>query len=309
MNTETLSLRLEKALHFAKIYGVKILSAIAIFWIGLKLIGYIDRLIDTALKKAKIDESLRKFLESLSSAFLKIALVVVTLGVFGVEPNSFLAIFGAAGLAVGLALQGSLANFASGVMILFFKPYKIGDFVTINGNKGTVKQIAIFDTTLITPDHKTVIIPNSLITSNNIINGSRQGNTRVDVSVGISYDADIKKAKEVLTKIITDHPLALSHNGSGVFVSELADSSVNLIVRAYTKPPHYRTVFFDLTEQTKNFPDTWEVFLMMCIIVSLLYAAVQLLILALWEYIFRECWRMSDHWREYLSSQQVQLPA
>ncbi len=243
----------DSASQFILTYGGKIILAVIVFWIGLKIINWLGSLIDALLERAKIDLSLKRFLDSLFTILLKIVLFIATIGIFGIEASSFLAIFGAAGLAVGLALQGSLSNFASGVLLLLFKPYKIGDVIEANGVKGTVENIEIFNTVLMSPEHRVITIPNSLITAGNIINFTRKGNVRVDVNVGISYSANIKEAKDILTKeVLEKNEFLSSIDGQGIFVSELADSSVNLIVRGFTSPAHYWDAYFTMIEEVKT---------------------------------------------------------
>jgi small conductance mechanosensitive channel len=169
----------------------------------------------------------------------------------GIATTSFVAVLGAAGLAVGLALQGSLANFAGGVLILIFKPYNVGDLVEAQGHLGVVKEVQIFNTILLTPDNKRVIIPNGAVSNGSIVNYSAEGLLRVDLVIGIAYESDIPKAKEVLSKVMSDHQLVLAEPQSTVAVSELADSSVNLVVRPWCKASDYWQVYFDITEQAK----------------------------------------------------------
>ena len=169
----------------------------------------------------------------------------------GVETTSFAAIIAAAGLAIGLALQGSLANFAGGVLIMIFKPIKLGDLIEAQGEIGVVKEIEIFTTKLIGTSNKVIIIPNGSLSNGNIINYSTEGTRRVDLTIGVSYDADIKKTKEVLLNILTSHPKVLKDPAPKVTVSELADSSVNFAVRPWTKTAHYWDVYFEVTEAVK----------------------------------------------------------
>jgi small conductance mechanosensitive channel len=169
----------------------------------------------------------------------------------GVETTSFAAIIASAGLAIGLALQGSLGNFAGGVLIMIFKPFKIGDLIEAQGEIGVVKEIEIFTTKLIGLSNKVIIIPNGSLSNGNIINYSQQGTRRVDLTIGVSYEADIKQTKEVLLNILTSHPKVLKDPAPNVTVSELADSSVNFAVRPWSKTEHYWDVYFEVTEAVK----------------------------------------------------------
>jgi len=199
-----------------------------------------------------MDEGLRSFLVSFLSMALKVLLIITVLGQVGVATTSFIAILGAAGLAIGLSLQGSLANFAGGALILFFKPFVVGDLIEAGGNLGTVKRIQIFVTTLISPENKTIIIPNGELSNNTIVNYSKEGKIRVDLVVGISYDADIKKAKNVCMQVLESQSIVLKDPAPSVNVSELADSSVNLAIRPWVKPEDYWAVYFHTLEEIKN---------------------------------------------------------
>ncbi len=233
-------------------YGIKILGAIVIWiigsWIIKKLIGGSR----TVMTKRGFDESLQKFLLNLISWALKILLILVILSQLGIETTSFAAILAAAGLAVGLALQGSLGNFAGGVLLMIFKPIKIGDLIEAQGELGVVKEIEIFTTKLIGLSNREIIIPNGALSNGNIINYSTEGTRRVDLTFGVGYDSDIKKTKEVLMNVLTSHPNVISDPAPTVNVSELADSSINFAVRPWCKTEDYWTVYFDITENTKE---------------------------------------------------------
>lgn len=233
-------------------YGPKIISAVLILLVGNWLIKKIIKIVQKISEKKKIDESLQNFLLSLSSWALKIFLFITVLGQLGVATTSFVAILGAAGLAVGLALQGSLANFAGGALIMLFKPFKLGDLIEGQGELGVVKDIQIFTTTLTTPENKTVIIPNGTLSNGNITNYTQQGQLRVDLTVGVSYDADLKKTKEVLMSVMEKHEAVLSDPAPSVMVTELADSSVNIAVRPWAKPADYWTVYGDILQDSKE---------------------------------------------------------
>ena len=238
-------------IEYGSEYGLKILGAIVIWIIGSWVIKRVKRLLIKAMDKLEYDESLERFISNLIVGMLKIILIVLILGNLGVETTSFAAILAAGGLAVGLALQGSLSNFAGGVLLLIFKPYKIGDFIEAQGEMGTVKEIEIFTTKLNTPDNKEVIIPNGAMSNGNITNYSTEKIRRVDIVMGVSYDADIKQTKEILIKILKDHPKVISDPAPMVALGELADSSVNYKVRPWVLTPDYWTVYFDVLETCK----------------------------------------------------------
>ena len=229
----------------------KILVALAILIIGLIIIKVIVKASRKVMDKGGIDLTLQKFLGNLVGWGLKILLIIAVISKLGIETTSFAAILAAAGLAVGLALQGSLANFAGGVLIMIFKPIKLGDLVEAQGEIGVVKEIEIFTTKLTGLSNKEIIIPNGTLSNGNIINYSTEGTRRVDLTFGVDYAADIKQTKDVLMSVITSHPKVLKDPAPAVTVSELADSSVNFAVRPWCKTEDYWTVFFDVTESTK----------------------------------------------------------
>ena len=203
------------------------------------------------MQARNVNVSLIGFISSLTNIGLKALLLISVAGMIGIQTTSFIAVLGAAGLAIGLALQGTLANFAGGVMVLIFKPYKVGDLIQAQGHLGVVKEIHIFVTTLLSPEKKTIIIPNGAISNGDITNFTTEGEIRVDMTFGISYESNIKKAKEVLLKVMESHPKVLKDPAPFVGVSELADSSVNLAVRPHAKPEDYWTVYFDVYENGK----------------------------------------------------------
>ena len=229
----------------------KILVALAILFIGSFFIGLAVKASKKLMKVGGLDETLQKFLGNLVNWALKILLIITVMSKLGVETTSFAAIIASAGLAIGLALQGSLGNFAGGVLIMIFKPFKIGDLIEAQGEIGVVKEIEIFTTKLIGLSNKVIIIPNGSLSNGNIINYSQQGTRRVDLTIGVSYEADIKQTKEVLLNILTSHPKVLKDPAPNVTVSELADSSVNFAVRPWSKTEHYWDVYFEVTEAVK----------------------------------------------------------
>ena len=233
-------------------WGLKALAALAIFIIGRWVAKGVRRGVRRVLEKGGADPIIVGFVGSITYIALLAFVVVAALGQLGIQTTSFIAILGAAGLAVGLALQGSLANFAAGFLMIIFRPFKVGDFIEGAGVAGVVKEIQIFTTTLKTGDNKTIIIPNSKISGDNIINFSAEENRRVDMTVGVAYDADLSKVRDVLQDIISKEDRVLSDPASQIAVAELADSSVNFIVRVWTKTADYWGVKFDMTETIKN---------------------------------------------------------
>lgn len=248
---ENANVLLEKALDFVTYYGPKVLGALLIFffsfWIVKKMMIGTDKL----LSKTKYDITLLRFFHNILAWALKIVLILLVVSTLGIDITAFAAIIAAAGLAVDLALQGSLSNFAGGVLIMVFKPYKIGDLVEAQGVIGEVSEIDIFNTRLVSPDNKKIIVPNGAMANGNIINYTAEGKIRVDLEVGVSYDSDIKKAKEVLLKVLTDNSKVLKSPVPFVGVSQLADSSVQFVVRPYCKPADYWDVYFSTYENVK----------------------------------------------------------
>ena len=232
-------------------YAPKVVMAIVILLVGLFIIKIIIKSSVKIMEKRGVDITLQKFLGNLGGWVLKILLIIAVISQLGIETTSFAAILAAAGLAVGLALQGSLANFAGGVLIMIFKPFKIGDLIEAQGEIGVVKEIEIFTTKLTGLSNKEIIIPNGSLSNGNVINYTTEGTRRVDLVIGVSYDADIKKTKEVLTKVLTSHPKVLKTPAPGVTVLELADSSVNFAVRPWCDTADYWDVYFDVTENAK----------------------------------------------------------
>ncbi len=250
---------IDKAYELILIYGPKILLAIIVLVVGLWIINRFTRATRRLMEAREVNVSLIGFVSSLTNIGLKVLLLVSVAGMIGIQTTSFIAILGAAGLAIGLALQGTLANFAGGVMILIFKPYKVGDLIQAQGHLGVVKEVHIFVTVLLSPDNKTIIIPNGAISNGDITNYTTEGTIRVDLTFGIAYEANIKQAKDVLMNVLTSHPKVLKDPVPFVGVSELADSSVNLAVRPYCKPEDYWEVYFDIYEAGKVALDEAEI--------------------------------------------------
>ena len=233
-------------------FGLKLVAAILIFVIGRWVAKMVQNGLEKGMLKAKVDQVLVTFTVNMAYTALMVFVALAALGQLGVQTTSFIAVLGAAGLAVGLALQGSLSNFASGVMIIIFRPFKIGDYVEGGGVGGTVKAIHIFTTTLTTGDNKRVIVPNSKMMGDNITNYSAEGTRRLDLTASISYGDSIDKAKAVLQDILAKEPRVLKDPAPFVGVSKLAESSVDFTVRPWVQSADYWPVCFDLNEAIKK---------------------------------------------------------
>lgn len=242
---------LQRIYEYLATYWLQVVGAIVILVVGRWLAKLISKLIAKAMTKAKVDKTLANFAQNISYIALLVFVVIAALDKLGVRTTSFAVIVGAAGLAIGFALQGSLANFAAGIMLIIFKPFKGGDFVELAGQKGTVKEIQIFNTILNSPDNVRIIIPNGQVTGSNIVNYTVNGTRRVDLVVGVSYDDDLKKARQVIEQVLAGDDRILSDPPVTVAVSELADSSVNFVVRPWVKTADYWDVYFNITEGIK----------------------------------------------------------
>jgi len=242
---------IDKGIELGSAYGIKLIGAVVIWIIGSWIIKKLKNVLGKVMSKSNYDESLQRFLKNLVGWGLKVLLIVVILGHLGIETTSFAAILAAAGLAVGLALQGSLSNFAGGVLIMIFKPFQIGDLISAQGELGVVKEIEIFTTKIVTRENKLVIIPNGTLSNGNITNFSAEGILRVFHTIGVSYDADIKQTKEVLMSVLNSQENILSEPAPLVEVSGLGDSSVDFAVRASVKTDHYWPTYFAILEQSK----------------------------------------------------------
>jgi small conductance mechanosensitive channel len=232
-------------------YSLKVLAALAIYVIGRLIAKLIAKGILKALKIRNIDDTVARFIHNVTYGALYVFVIIAALSQLGIQTASFLTIIGAAGLAIGLALQGSLSNFASGVLMIIFRPFKIGDYVEAGGKSGTVEDIQIFCTQLKTPDNKVVIIPNSAIMDDSIVNYSTKEIRRVDLKIGVSYDAYLPEVKALLTKTVEANEKVLHTEGYKIAVLDLGDSSVNFVVRTWAKTPEYWDVYFELTESIK----------------------------------------------------------
>ena len=243
---------IERLVNFGVTYGIKIIGAIIILIIGRIAAGIARRLLGKLLRKTKTEETIISFFQTLMYILIMVFAVVAALAKFGIETTSFVAVLAAAGFAVGFALQGSLGNFAAGVMILVFHPYRVGDFIDSAGVAGVVKEVRIFNTIIDTPDNIKVIVPNGKIYGDVIKNVTGNDTRRVDMVIGISYDSPIGTAHDIAMNVMKDDPRILDEPAPQVAVSELADSSVNLVVRPWVKKEDYWAVKFDVTRKIKE---------------------------------------------------------
>lgn len=249
----------DKLVDMAMMYAPKLLLAIITLIIGLWIIKAITKGVGRVMDKRDMDATLKPFIVSLFSILLKIMLVISVIGMVGVQMTSFIAILGAAGLAVGMALSGTLQNFAGGIMILIFKPFKVGDVLEAQGYLGVVQEIQLFNTIMLSLDNKTIIIPNGGLSTGSMVNYSAQPTRRVDMTFGIGYTDDIDKAKGILDGLLANHPKVLKDPAHFIAVSELADSSVNFTVRAWVNGADYWDVFFFMQESVKKEFDKNEI--------------------------------------------------
>jgi len=251
ISTEQMTGYMNKAVELGMSYGPKLLLAVVVLIIGLWIINRFVRLIRAGMEKSNAEPTLARFLANLSSVGLKALLLISVASMIGIETTSFIAVLGAAGLAVGLALQGSLANFAGGVLVLLFRPYKVGDFVEAQGVTGTVSEIQIFNTIMKTPDNKVIIVPNGSISNGIITNFSMEATRRVDFVFGIGYGDDIAKAKSIIERLVKEDSRTLADPAPLIVVSSLGDSSVNITTRVWVNASDYWGMFFDTTERVK----------------------------------------------------------
>ena len=242
----------DQAINLSMTYLPKVLLAIIFLWVGLWLIKRICRLFDRTLSKRNVDASLSGFLHSVLDAILKVALVISVVTMIGIEMTAFVAVLGAAGLAIGMALSGTLQNFAGGVIILLLKPYRVGDFIEAQGYVGTVSEIQIFVTILKTPDNKTIIIPNSPLSTGSLVNYSIEATRRVDLSFGISYGDNIDQARAVIKQIVDADKRVLQDPEPFIQVGTLNNSSVDFVVRIWVTAEDYWGVHFDTIEAVKK---------------------------------------------------------
>ncbi len=241
-----------KVWELLTIYGIKLVSAILIFIIGRWIAGFLRNLIVKVMTKSNVDSTLISFLSHVTYSALLIFVILASLGQLGIETTSFIAVIGAAGLAVGLALQGSLSNFAAGVLMIIFRPFKVGDLIEAAGVLGTVEEIQIFTTQVKTPDNKAVIIPNAKLTSDNITNFTAKPERRVDLVFGVSYSDDIDKVKDIIKDVLSQDDRILADPPPTIGLVELGDSSVNFVVRPWATPADYWDVYFNINEKMKK---------------------------------------------------------
>lgn len=241
----------DMAITYASEYGMKIVAAFLIFIIGKWAVNKITTLIKNVMEKAKIDKTLSEFAESLIYFVLFLMVILASLNALGINTTSFIAVFGAASLAVGLALQGSLANIGAAVLIIVFRPFKVGDFIEAGGASGTVSDVNLFSTIISPVDNRTIIVPNAAVIGGNITNFSNKPQRRVDHVFGIGYDDDLKLAKTVLMEIMQEDERILKEPAPFVAVSELGDNSVKLLTRAWVDTPNYWNVHFEMLEKVK----------------------------------------------------------
>ncbi len=243
---------MNKAYELLTFYGLRVIAAIVILIVGRWVAKAVEKLVVRVMSGRKVDPTIINFTGNLAYIALLAFVVLAALGQLGVQTTSFIAVIGAAGLAIGLALQGSLANFAAGFLLIIFHPFKVGDLIEGAGVLGVVEKIQIFTTQLLTADNKTIIIPNAKLTADNIVNWSVKGTRRVDLEVGIGYGDDIDKARDILTAIVDEDSRILKDPAPTIAVSALGDSSVTLVVRPWVMAGDYWGVYFDLTEQIKK---------------------------------------------------------
>ncbi|MBB4119733.1 small conductance mechanosensitive channel [Mesonia hippocampi] len=247
-----MEIELSKIAEMVVSYAPKVLGAVLTLVIGFWITNIVSKKVRITMEKKEIDPSLTPFLTSLISVGLKILIVLSAASMFGLEVTSFVAIFGALGLAIGMALQGNLSHMAAGILILFFKPFKVGDFIITNGYSGTVKEIQIFNTILTTLDNRIIIIPNGTITSSPLENLTKNEIRKVPMTFGIGYNDDIDKARQIISQVVNNCPEVLKDQPVDILVSELADSSVNFAVRPWCKTEDFWTVHFYMQEHIKK---------------------------------------------------------
>ncbi len=233
-------------------YGTKLLVAILVLLIGLKVIKLISKGLSKRFEKAELDPSLRPFLVSLVKITLQVLLIVSVISMLGIAMTSFIAVFGAVAFAVGLSLQGSLSNFAGGVLILILKPFKVGDYIEAAGHAGTVREIQVFHTLLDTPDNKRIIVPNGVLSNTSTVNYNINPIRRVDFTFGAGYEDSIDKVKEMLLNIGANHPLVLKDQPPQVVLGEHGDSALIFYLRVWCEKEHYWTIYFEILEQVKK---------------------------------------------------------
>lgn len=247
-----LSSLLDQVLMWLSVYGLRLVVALLILFIGNKLAKKLGDFLGRILEKRSIDPTLIPFIRGIVHYLLLAVILIAALGQLGINVTSFLAILGAAGLAIGLALKDSLSNFAAGIMLIMYRFFKVGDYVTVAGTSGTVETVNIFNTELVTPDNQKIYVPNSSIMGNEIVNVTANDTRRLDLVIGISYRDEIERAKSVIKSVLDAEPRLLEEPEPVIAVSELGESSVNLVIRPWVKTSEYWPVRFDLIEKIKT---------------------------------------------------------
>ena len=243
---------LPKVWALLTLYGLKVIAAVAVFIVGRWIAKMLTAVIEKVMNKRQVDPTIVSFVDNLIYVALLVFVILAALGQLGIQTTSFIAVIGAAGLAIGLALQGSLANFAAGFLMIIFRPFKVGDFIEGAGVAGTVEAIQIFTTQLRTPDNKTIIIPNGSLTAGNITNYSAKGTRRVDLVFGIGYGDDVDHAKKVISDVLATEERILNDPAPTIMLIELADSSVNFVARPWVLAADYWDVYSSVTENIKK---------------------------------------------------------
>ena len=251
IDTEEMSKYTDTAIELVMAYGPKLILALIVLVVGLWIINRFVKALGKGMERSNTEPTLARFLCNLTSSGLKALLLISVASMVGIATTSFIAVLGAAGLAIGLALQGSLANFAGGVLVLMFRPFKVGDFIDAQGITGTVHEIQIFNTILKTPDNKRIIVPNGAVSNGIITNLSAEPTRRVDFVFGIGYGDDIAKAKAIIARLVDDDERTLNDPAPQIVVSNLGESSVDITTRVWVNAADYWGVYFDLTENVK----------------------------------------------------------
>jgi small conductance mechanosensitive channel len=255
-NTIFQSKALESFLTEVFWFGLKLIGCILLYWIGRKLIRRLDRLIDKIMSNKEFDPSIASFLRSFINITLTVTLLIFIVNILGINSSSFVALFASVGVALGMALSGTLQNFAGGVMILLFRPYKVDDYILAQGQEGTVKAIQIFNTVIVTPDNRTIFIPNGGLSSNTIVNYNNQKNRRVEWVIGVDYGTNYDKAKSLIQDILNTDKRILLDPAPFIALKALNESSVDLVIRVWTLREDYWDVYFNINEQIyKRFAD------------------------------------------------------
>ncbi len=249
LSTMSLDTLVNKLIDLSVSFGSKLLVALLVFFIGRWIVKKLNRLVINILTKRHVEASLATFTKSLVSITLNFTLVIIIISVLGIETSSFIALFASAGVAVGMALSGTLQNFAGGVMILLFKPFKVGDYIEAQGQSGTVKEIQIFNTIITTTDNKVIIIPNGGLSTGIMMNYSKESQRRVDWVFGIGYGDSYEHAKTVIARLLDNDPRVLKDPNYFIALTALNSSSVDIVVRAWVKAENYWGVFFDMNEK------------------------------------------------------------